>query len=148
MQVAPHSFFLLLTISRLVRSSRLLLMQESSRGTTGCGTASGDLTAPVAWRGAMALGEGELQQEDQRLRGFGCSRSLKGRRQRRCTVEVGEEPSLPSFKAGRKGVVSEMSPLMRRFKNAHYSTHYAQSPCRFTLPTARAPRAHDLCIFT
>jgi hypothetical protein len=62
--------------------------------------------------------------------------------------ERGKEPSLPSFKGGRKGTVSEASPLMRWFENARYSTHYARSPRRFASPTARAPRAHDLCIFT
>jgi hypothetical protein len=64
MRVAPHSLFLLPTISRTVWSSRLLLMRESSRGTAGCGATSEDLTAPVALRGAMALGGGELQRED------------------------------------------------------------------------------------
>jgi hypothetical protein len=63
-------------------------------------------------------------------------------------MKEGKEPSLPSFKGGREGAVSETSPLMRRFENARYSTHYARSPRRFALPTAGAPRAHDLCIFT
>jgi hypothetical protein len=31
-------------------------------------------------------------------------------------MEEGEEPSLPSFKGGREGAVSEMSPLMRWFE--------------------------------
>jgi hypothetical protein len=64
MRVAPYSLFLLPTISRTVWSSRLLLMRESSRGATDCGAASEDLAAPVALRGAMALGGGELQWED------------------------------------------------------------------------------------
>jgi hypothetical protein len=71
----------------------------------------------------------------------------KRRRRRRCAVREGKEPSLPSFKGGREGAVSKTSPLMRRFENARYSTHYARSPRRFTSPTAGAPRAHDLCIF-
>jgi hypothetical protein len=56
MRVAPHSQFLLPTISRMVWSSRLLLMRDSSRGAAGCGTASEVLVAPVALRGAMASG--------------------------------------------------------------------------------------------
>jgi hypothetical protein len=60
MRVAPHSLFLLLTISRTVWSSWLLLMRDSSRGATGCGTASEDLTALVALRGAMASGRGRV----------------------------------------------------------------------------------------
>jgi hypothetical protein len=63
-------------------------------------------------------------------------------------MKEGEEPSLPSFKGGREGAVSETSPLMRQFKNARYSTHYAQSPCRFSSPTTGAPRVHGLYIFT
>jgi hypothetical protein len=55
MRVAPYSLFLLPTISRTVWSSRLLLIQELSRGTTGGDTASEDLTAPVVLLGAMAL---------------------------------------------------------------------------------------------
>jgi hypothetical protein len=124
------------------------LMRESSRGAAGCGAASEDLAAPVALCGAMALGGGELQREDRRLRGFGCARSSEGRWRRRCAMEEGEEPSLPSLKGGREGAVSEMLPLMRRFENARYSTHYARSPRRFASPTARVPRAHDLRIFT
>jgi hypothetical protein len=31
-------------------------------------------------------------------------------------MEEEEEPSLPIFKGGREGAVSEMSPLMRRFE--------------------------------
>jgi hypothetical protein len=59
MRVAPHSLFLLPTISRTVWSSRLLLIRESSRGAAGCGAASEDLAAPAALRGAMAQGGGE-----------------------------------------------------------------------------------------
>jgi hypothetical protein len=73
---------------------------------------------------------------------------LKGRWRRRCAVEGGKKPSLPSFKGGREDAVFEASPLMRRFENARYSTHYARSPRRFASPTARMPHAHDLCIFT
>jgi hypothetical protein len=91
---------------------------------------------------------GRLLQKDGRLKGFGYARSSEGRWWRRCAMEEGIEPSLPSFKGGREGAVSEASPLMRRFENARYSTHYARSPRRFALPTARAPHAHDLCIFT
>jgi hypothetical protein len=58
-----------------------------------------------------------------------------------------KEPSLLSFKGGREGTVSETSPLMRRFENARYSTHYARSPRRFALPTIGAPRVCSLCIF-
>jgi hypothetical protein len=61
MRVAPHSLFLLPTISRTVWSSRLILMWESSRGAAGRDTASKDLAAPTALRDAMALGGGELQ---------------------------------------------------------------------------------------
>jgi hypothetical protein len=79
MRVVPHSLFLLLTISQTVWSLWLLLMQESSRGTAGCSAALEDLTTPVALHGAMALGRGELQREDRRLRGFGfASSSEKG----------------------------------------------------------------------
>jgi hypothetical protein len=60
MWVAPHSLFLLPTISQIVWSSRLLLMRESSRGTTNCGAASEDLAAPVAQRGAMASDRGRV----------------------------------------------------------------------------------------
>jgi hypothetical protein len=59
-----------------------------------------------------------------------------------------KEPSLLSFKGGREGAISEMSPLMRRFENAHYSTHYARSPRRFTSPTVGAPCVCSLCILT
>jgi hypothetical protein len=45
----------------MVWSSRLLLIRELSRGVAGHGIAAEDLTAPTALRGAMALGEGELQ---------------------------------------------------------------------------------------
>jgi hypothetical protein len=72
----------------------------------------------------------------------------KGRRRRRCAVKEGKEPSLPSFKGGREGAVSETSPLMRQFKNARYSTHYAQSPRHFSSPTTGVPRVHGLYIFT
>jgi hypothetical protein len=48
MQVAPHSLFLLLTISRMVWSSRLLLMRDLSRGAVGHGATLEDLAAPVA----------------------------------------------------------------------------------------------------
>jgi hypothetical protein len=61
MRVVPHSLFLLPTISRMVWSSRLLLMRESSRGAAGCGTAAEDLTTPTALRGAMDRGGGKLQ---------------------------------------------------------------------------------------
>jgi hypothetical protein len=64
MRVAPHSLLLLPTISRTVWSSRLLLMRDSSRGTAGRGAAPEDLAAPMARRGAIALGGGEMQQED------------------------------------------------------------------------------------
>jgi hypothetical protein len=57
MRVAPHSLFLLPTISRTVWSSRLLLMRDSSRGAAGCGAASEVLAAPMALRGAMASGQ-------------------------------------------------------------------------------------------
>jgi hypothetical protein len=40
----------------MVWSSRLLLMQDLSRGAAGCGATSDDLAAPVALRGAMASG--------------------------------------------------------------------------------------------
>jgi hypothetical protein len=60
LRVAPHSLFLLPTISRTVWSSRLLLMRDLSRGAAGCGTASEDLAAPVALRGAMASGRGRV----------------------------------------------------------------------------------------
>jgi hypothetical protein len=54
-------------------------MRESSRGAAGYGAALEDLAAPVALRGAMALGGAELQREDRRLRGFGfTSSSEKG----------------------------------------------------------------------
>jgi hypothetical protein len=46
----------------------------------------------------------------------------KGRRRWRCAVKEEKEPFLLSFKGGREGAVSEMSPLMRRFENARYST--------------------------
>jgi hypothetical protein len=72
----------------------------------------------------------------------------KGRRWRRCAVKEEKDPSLLSFKGGTEGAVSETSPLMRRFENACYSTHYARSPRRFALPTAGAPRVCSLCIFT
>jgi hypothetical protein len=36
-----------------------------------------------------------------------------------------KEPSLLSFKGGREGTVSKTLPLMRQFKNAHYSSHDA-----------------------
>jgi hypothetical protein len=58
------------------------------------------------------------------------------------------QPSLLSFKGGREGTVSETSPLMRRFKNIRYSTHYARSPCRFASPTTGVPHVRGLCIFT
>jgi hypothetical protein len=64
MRVAPHLFLLLPTISQTVWSSRLLLMRDSSRGTAGRGTAPKDLTAPMARRGAIALGGHEVQRED------------------------------------------------------------------------------------
>jgi hypothetical protein len=72
----------------------------------------------------------------------------KGRRRRRWSVKEEKEPSLLSFKGGREGTVFEMSPLMRRFENARYSTHYARSPHRFASPTAGAPHVCSLCIFT
>jgi hypothetical protein len=56
--VVPHSLFLLLTISRTVWSSRLLLMRDSRRGAVGGDAASEDLAAPVVLRGAMALSVG------------------------------------------------------------------------------------------
>jgi hypothetical protein len=72
----------------------------------------------------------------------------KGRRRWRCAVKEEKEPSLLSFKAGREGMVSEMSPLMRWFENARYSTHYTRSPRCFASPTAGAPCVCSLCIFT
>jgi hypothetical protein len=54
-----HSLFLLPTISRMVWSSRLLLMRDSSRATAGCDATSEDLAAPVALRSAMALSVGD-----------------------------------------------------------------------------------------
>jgi hypothetical protein len=60
MRVAPHSLFLLPTISWMVWSSRLLLMRDSSRGAAGPGAALEDLAAPVALRGAMASGRGRV----------------------------------------------------------------------------------------
>jgi hypothetical protein len=47
----------------------------------------------------------------------------KGERWRRCAVKEEKEPSLLSFKGGRKGAVSKTSPLMRWFENARYSSH-------------------------
>jgi hypothetical protein len=47
----------------------------------------------------------------------------KGERRRRCVVKEEKEPPLLSFKGGKEGAVSKMSPLMRRFKDARYSTH-------------------------
>jgi hypothetical protein len=48
----------------MVWSSRLLLTQESSRGTTGGGAASEKLVALVVLHGAMVLSDwGEFQQE-------------------------------------------------------------------------------------
>jgi hypothetical protein len=62
MRVAPHSLFLLPTISQTVWSLRSLLMREPSRG--GGSAASEDLAAPVVLRGAMALSDrGEFQQK-------------------------------------------------------------------------------------
>jgi hypothetical protein len=58
-RVAPHSLFVLPTISRTVWSSWSLLMRDSSRGTTGYDAALEDLAAPVALRGAMALSVGD-----------------------------------------------------------------------------------------
>jgi hypothetical protein len=79
MRVAPHSLFLLPTISLMVWSSWLLFMRESSRGAAGRGIASEDLAAPTALHGAIALGRGELQREDWRLGEVGCARSSEGR---------------------------------------------------------------------
>jgi hypothetical protein len=59
MRVAPLSLFLLPAISRMVWSSQLLLMRDSSRGATGCDAALEDLAAPVALHGAMALSVGD-----------------------------------------------------------------------------------------
>jgi hypothetical protein len=63
-------------------------------------------------------------------------------------VKEEKDPCLLSFKGGSEGAVSETSPLMRRFENAHYSTHYARSPRRFVSPTAGTPRVRNFCIFT
>jgi hypothetical protein len=60
----PHWLFSLPTISQTVRSSRLLLTRESSRGTASDGAALEDLAAPVILRGAMVqLDWGGFQQE-------------------------------------------------------------------------------------
>jgi hypothetical protein len=59
MRVAPHSLFLLTTISRTVWSLRLLLMRDSSRGATSGDAASEDLAAPVVLHGAIALSTGD-----------------------------------------------------------------------------------------
>jgi hypothetical protein len=98
MRVAPHSLFLLPTISQTVWSSRLLLMRESSRGAAGRITSSEDLAAPTALRGAMALGRGKLQREDWRLGGFGCARSSAGRWRRQCGVGRGRSLLCQAFK--------------------------------------------------
>jgi hypothetical protein len=97
MRVAPHSLLLLPTISRTVWSSRLLLMRDSSRGAAGRGAALEDLAAPMARRGAIALGGGKVQQEDWKLGRIWCSRSSEGKWRRRCAVGKRKEPSLPSF---------------------------------------------------
>jgi hypothetical protein len=54
MRVAPHSLFLLPTISRTVWSSQSLLMQELSSGTGGGAAAPEDRPAPVVLRGAIS----------------------------------------------------------------------------------------------
>jgi hypothetical protein len=40
----------------------------------------------------------------------------KGKWQWRCATKEEKEPSLLSFKGDREGAVSQMSPMMRRFK--------------------------------
>jgi hypothetical protein len=70
MRVAPHSLFLLPTISWTVWSSRLLLMQDSSRGAAVRGAASEDLAALVALRGAMASGRGRVAAGGWKARGI------------------------------------------------------------------------------
>jgi hypothetical protein len=60
-----------------VWSSRLLLMQESSRGATACGAASEDLAAPVPLCGAMASGRGRVAEGGWKAKGFGCASSLE-----------------------------------------------------------------------
>jgi hypothetical protein len=46
-----------------------------------------------------------------------CKLFERGRRWR-CAMKEKKEPSLLSFKGGREGAVSQMSPLMRWFKMA------------------------------
>jgi hypothetical protein len=57
MLVAPHSLFLLPSISRMVWSSQSLLMRELSRGVTAGDAALEDLPVLVVLCGAMALPE-------------------------------------------------------------------------------------------
>jgi hypothetical protein len=54
MRVAPHSLFLLPTISRTVWSSRSPLTRELSRGAASGAAAPEDRPAPVALRGAIS----------------------------------------------------------------------------------------------
>jgi hypothetical protein len=54
MWVAPHSLFLLPTISRMVWSSRSLLTRELSKGAAGGAVALEDRPAPVVLRGAIS----------------------------------------------------------------------------------------------
>jgi hypothetical protein len=54
MRVAPHSLFLLPTISRMVWSSRLPLTRDGSRGAATGATAPEDRPASVDLRGAIS----------------------------------------------------------------------------------------------
>jgi hypothetical protein len=54
MRVAPHSLFLLPTISRTVWRSRSLFTRELSRGTAGGAAAPEDHPAPMVLRGAIS----------------------------------------------------------------------------------------------
>jgi hypothetical protein len=79
--------------------------------------ASEDLAALVVLHGAMALSTGGgFQQEADCWSGLDVQALRKGGQRRQCAVKEKKEPSLLSFKGGREGVVSQTSPLMRRFK--------------------------------